>query len=63
MEEALIEVPTIRRFAGIDLINDVIHYESTILTFLHLIAKHALGKRIHCFAEDFVDEIVKSHHQ
>ena len=33
MEEALIEVPTIRRFAGIELISDRIPDETTILTF------------------------------
>jgi transposase len=33
MEEALIEVPTMRRFAGIELISDRIPDETTILTF------------------------------
>jgi len=33
MEEALIEVPTMRRFARIDLISVRIHDETTILTF------------------------------
>ena len=32
MEEALIEVPSMRRFAGIDLISDRIPDETTILT-------------------------------
>ena len=36
MEEALIEVPTMRRFAGIELISDRIPDETTILTFRHL---------------------------
>ena len=36
MEKALIEVPTIRRFAGIDMITDRIPDETTILTFRHL---------------------------
>jgi IS5 family transposase len=35
MEEALIEVHTMRRFAGIDLISDRIPDETTILTFRH----------------------------
>jgi IS5 family transposase len=35
MEEALIEVPTMRRFAGIELISDRIPDETTILTFRH----------------------------
>ncbi len=35
MEDALIEVATIRRFAGIDLISDRIPDETTILAFRH----------------------------
>ena len=45
MEEALIEVPTMRRFAGIELINDRIPDETTILTFRHLLEKHGLGEQ------------------
>ena len=37
MEEALIEVPTMRRFAGIDSVSDRIPDETTILTFRHLL--------------------------
>ena len=46
MEEALIEVPTMRRFAGIDLISDRIPDETTILTFRHLLEMRALGEKI-----------------
>jgi IS5 family transposase len=46
MEDALIEVPTMRRFAGIDIISDRIPDETTILAFRHLLEKHNLGKRI-----------------
>jgi IS5 family transposase len=46
VEEALIEVPTMRRFAGIELIRDRISDETTILTFRHLLEKHGLGKQI-----------------
>ncbi|MCX5940722.1 MAG: IS5 family transposase [Cyanobium sp. LacPavin_0818_WC50_MAG_67_9] len=46
MEEALIEVPTMRRFAGIELISDRIPDETTILTFRHLLEKHELGEQI-----------------
>ena len=46
MEEALIEVPTMRRFAGIELISDRIPYETTILSFRHLLEKHGLGEQI-----------------
>jgi IS5 family transposase len=43
MEEALIEVPTMRRFAGIDMISDRIPDETTILAFRHLLEKNHLG--------------------
>jgi IS5 family transposase len=46
MEEALIEVPTMRRFAGIELISDRIPDETTILTFRHLLEKYELGEQI-----------------
>jgi IS5 family transposase len=46
MEDALIEVPTMRRFAGIDLISDRIQDETTILTFRHLLEKYELGEQI-----------------
>jgi IS5 family transposase len=46
MEEALIEVPTMRRFAGIELISDRIPDETTILAFRHLLEKHDLGQKI-----------------
>jgi IS5 family transposase len=50
MEEALIQVPTTRRFAGIELISDRIPDETTILTFRHLLEKDELGEQIYCFA-------------
>ncbi len=46
MEEALIEVPTTRRFAGIDLISDRIPDETKILSFRHLLEKHGLRRQI-----------------
>jgi IS5 family transposase len=46
MEDALIEVATIRRFAGINLICDRIPDETTILAFRHLLEKHDLGQMI-----------------
>ena len=45
-EDALIEVPTMRRFAGINLISRRIPDETTILSFRHLLEKHDLGKQI-----------------
>jgi IS5 family transposase len=46
MVDALIEVPSMRRFAGIDLISERIPDETTILSFRHLLEKHDLGKQI-----------------
>ena len=46
MEEALIEVPTMGRFLGIDLISDRIPDETTIFSFRHLLEKHRLGEQI-----------------
>ena len=53
MEDVLIEVPTMRRFAGIDMISDRIPDETTILAFRHLLEKNDLGKQIF--------EVVKAH--
>jgi transposase, IS5 family len=46
MEDALIEVPTMRRFVGIDLVSDRIPDETTILAFRHQLEKHNLGEQI-----------------
>jgi IS5 family transposase len=46
MEDALIEVPTMQRFAGIDLISERIQDETTILAFRHLLERHNLGEQI-----------------
>jgi IS5 family transposase len=49
MEEALHDVPLLRRFAGLDAFKDVMPDESTILRFRHLLDKHDLAVAI--FAE------------
>lgn len=46
MEDALIEIASKRRFAGINLISDRIPDQTTILTFLQLLEKHDLGQKI-----------------
>ncbi len=46
MEDALIEVPTMRRFAGIDRVSERISDETKILAFWHLLEKHKLGTQI-----------------
>jgi IS5 family transposase len=46
MEDALYDIESMRRFAGIDLGADVIPDETTILHFRHLLEKHELTKKI-----------------
>jgi IS5 family transposase len=47
MEDALFEVVTMHRFAGIAMISDQIPGETTILAFRHLLLeKHDLGRQI-----------------
>ena len=46
MEDALIEVASIRRFAGTDLISDRITDEITILALRPLIEKYELGRKV-----------------
>ncbi len=50
MEEAMLEDPTVRRIAGIDLISDQIPDQTTILASRHLLKKNELGEQIYCFA-------------
>ena len=49
MEEALHDVPVLRRFAGLDAFEDVMPDESTILRFRHLVEQHDLATAL--FAE------------
>jgi IS5 family transposase len=49
MEEALHEVPLLRRFAGLDAGMDTMPDETTILNFRHLLERHALSSVL--FAE------------
>ena len=46
MEDALYEVESMRRFAGLDLTNDAMPDETTILKFRHLLEKHALTSQM-----------------
>jgi IS5 family transposase len=46
MEDDLIEVPVMRRFAGIDMMSERIPDETTILASRHLLEKHAPGQTI-----------------
>ncbi len=46
MEDALYDIESMRRFAGINLETDVIPDETTILHFRHLLEKHELTKKL-----------------
>jgi IS5 family transposase len=46
MEDALIEVPTIHRFAGINILSDRIPDQTAILEFRHLMKKHNLSEQV-----------------
>jgi IS5 family transposase len=48
-EDSLYDIESMRRFAGVELSEEAIPDESTILRFRHLLEKHPLTKRI--FAE------------
>jgi IS5 family transposase len=45
MDDALVEVPTIRCFAGIELISNKIPYRIMSLGLRHLLEKHDLGQQ------------------
>lgn len=46
MEDALYDSESMRRFAGIELVDDAVPDESTILRFRHLLERHGLSKQI-----------------
>jgi IS5 family transposase len=46
MEEMLIDTPCFRRFAGIDMVEDRIPDETTILNFRHLLEEHRIAEQI-----------------
>lgn len=46
MEEMLIDTPCFRRFAGIDMIDDRIPDETTILNFRHLLEDHQIAEQL-----------------
>jgi transposase, IS5 family len=46
MEDAVIEVPIMHRFAWVDMISYRIPDAATILAFRHLLKKHDLGQQI-----------------
>ena len=56
MEDALYEVESMRRFAGLDLTDDAMPDETTILKFRHLLEKHALTGQMMNIINDTLEE-------
>ncbi len=56
MEDALYEVELMRRFAGLDLNDDAISYEATILKFHHMLEKRALTGQMMNISNDTLEE-------
>jgi len=46
MEDALLEIESMRRFAHLDLMDDALPDETTILNFRHLLEKHGLTQQM-----------------
>ena len=56
MEDALYEVESMRRFAGLDLTDDARPDETTILKFRHLLEKHALTSQMMNIINDTLEQ-------
>ncbi len=56
MEDALYDSESMRRFAGIELVEDAIPDESTILRFRHLLERHGLGEQIFALVRGLLEQ-------
>ena len=56
MEEALYDIESVRRFAGIELGEQDIPDESTILNFRHLLEKHGLTEKLFDEVNEYLSE-------
>jgi IS5 family transposase len=56
MEDALYDIESMRRFAGIDLSSDPVPDETTILNFRHLLERHALTEKFFDAIDQHLDE-------
>ena len=56
MEDALYEIESMRRFAGLDLTDDAMPDETTILKFRHLLEKHALTGQMMNIINDTLEQ-------
>ena len=55
-EDALYDSESMRRFAGVELVDDAIPDESTILRFRHLLERHQLTERIFALVRGLLEE-------
>ena len=56
MEDALYDSESMRRFAGIELLDDAIPDESTILRFRHLLERHGLSEQIFAIVRGLLEQ-------
>ncbi len=56
MEEALYDIESVRRFAGIELGEEEIPDETTILNFRHLLEKHGLTEKLLAEVNEYLSE-------
>ena len=56
MEDALYDSESMRRFAGIELLDDAVPDETTILRFRHLLEKHGLSEQIFGLVRGLLEE-------
>jgi IS5 family transposase len=56
MEDALYDSESMRRFAGIELIDDAVPDESTILRFRHLLERHQLTQKLFELVRDLLEQ-------
>ena len=56
MEDALYDIESMRRFAGIDIATDMVPDETTILHFRHLLEKHELTEKIFGKTQKYLTE-------
>jgi IS5 family transposase len=56
MEDALYDSESMRRFAGIELVDDAITDESTILRFRHLLERHGLSEQIFALVRGLLEQ-------
>jgi IS5 family transposase len=56
MEDALYDSESMRRFVGIELVDDAIPDESTILRFRHLLERHGLSEQIFALVRGLLEQ-------